>query len=258
MRPFVVAANWKMNKGPREAAEFLKAFLPRHAELKVRPRRPLETVLFAPAIDLWVVQEVLRNSSISFGGQNCHFEREGAFTGENSPQTLAEIGCRFVLVGHSERRAIFAEDDHLLAKKVRAAQECGLVPMLCVGETLAEREAGHTDAVITRQLRQGLAQVNWAKPLYLAYEPVWAIGTGKVATPEQANAAHVSLRKILYEIVDQKSGTAPGSIPILYGGSVKPENAEELADEAEIDGFLVGGASLKVDSFLALCATAKS
>ena len=251
MRSFVVAANWKMHKSPRDAVEFLKGFL---AKISSRPQGR-EVIFFVPAIDLWVTQEALRGSGIGFGAQNCHFETKGAFTGENSPAVIAEIGCGFTLVGHSERRALFHESDEETGRKVKALHAAGVTPMLCVGETLAEREKGTTDQVIVRQLRVGLKDRDVAKRVIIAYEPVWAIGTGKVATPEQAQEAHRTLRRALNEI---GGGAFAEQTPILYGGSVKPENAAEIARQSEIDGFLVGGASLEIASFLPLCLVSKS
>ncbi len=244
-RSFVVAANWKMYKSPREAVDYFKAFLPKACELP--PQR--EVIFFVPAIDLWVTEQALRGSSIGWGAQNTSYEKKGAFTGENSPAVLAEIGARFSLVGHSERRSLFHESDEICARKVHALQDLGLVPMLCVGETLAERESGRTDAVITEQLRKGLKNRLPGKAFFVAYEPVWAIGTGKVATPQMANEAHTILRGELAAIGGEGFAS---ETPILYGGSVKPENAAEIASQSEVDGFLVGGASLEVASFLSL------
>lgn len=251
MRPFVVAANWKMHKSPREASEFFKGFVPK-AGSKQTGR---EIVFFVPALDLMVASEELRGTGIAWGAQNCYFEMKGAFTGETSPQMLADIGAPYCLVGHSERRSIFHETDEETGKKVKALQQVGVTPMLCVGETLSERESNRTAEVIVRQLRAGLAGRDVSKPITIAYEPVWAIGTGKVATPEQANEAHAVLRAAMIEI----GGTDfANKTPILYGGSVKPENSAEIARQKEVDGFLVGGASLEVASFLALCQTVKA
>ena len=251
MRSFVVAANWKMHKSPREAAEFLKMFTPKVAN---RPKGR-EIIFFVPALDLTAVELALRGTGIGWGAQNCHFEMKGAFTGETSPAMLADIKTPYTLVGHSERRALFHETDEETGKKVKALQQVGITPMLCVGETLQEREAGKTADVIVRQLRAGLALRDPAKAVLIAYEPVWAIGTGKVATPAQANEAHDVLRQALIEIGGRELSE---KTPILYGGSVKPDNAAEIARQKEVDGFLVGGASLEVDSFLALCQTGKS
>lgn len=246
-RSFVVAANWKMNKSPREAVEYFKNFLPK-AEKAARAKT---LIFFVPAIDLWVTEQALRGSPVKWGAQNCYFETKGAFTGENSPAVLAEIGAPFTLVGHSERRALFHETDEETGKKVRALQGVGITPMLCVGESLSERESGRTNEVIIRQLRAGLAMRDVSKPVMIAYEPVWAIGTGKVATPDQAGEAHAVLRGALREI---GGALLAENTPILYGGSVKPDNAGAIREQKEVDGFLVGGASLEIDSFLALCA----
>jgi triosephosphate isomerase (TIM) len=247
-RRFIVAANWKMNKSPDEAVTYLQSFLKSYAEQAGNGER--EVVFFVPAIDLWVTKTTLQNSAIRWGAQNCYFEKKGAFTGENSPEVLASIGASYVLVGHSERRALFHESDTDTGNKVKILQQLGMTPMLCVGESLADREAGKTNEVILRQLRTGLQGFDEKRSLVIAYEPVWAIGTGKVATPEQANDAHQVLRKGLSEIGGEKFAS---SISILYGGSVKADNAKELASQPEIDGFLVGGASLEVASFLPLC-----
>jgi triosephosphate isomerase len=250
MRPFVVAANWKMHKSPSEAVAFFKDFLPKTKGLPAGSKGERQIVFFVPAVDLWVTEQALRGSGLGWGAQNAYFEMKGAFTGETSPAVLAEITATHCLVGHSERRSLFHETDEDTGKKVKALQGVGITPMLCVGETLAEREAGKTNDVIVRQLKAGLAARDASKPVTIAYEPVWAIGTGKVATPEQANEAHVVLRAALREIGGE---ALANSTPILYGGSVKPDNAKELATKPEIDGFLVGGASLEVASFLALC-----
>jgi triosephosphate isomerase (TIM) len=250
MRPFVVAANWKMHKSPAEAVTFFKNFLPKAAGLP----REREVLFFVPAVDLWVTQEVLRGTQIGWGAQNCHHETKGAFTGENSPAVIAELGASYCLVGHSERRALFHETDEDTSKKVHAIQQAGMQPMLCVGESLEERESGRTNEVIVRQLRAGLKNRDGSRRLLVAYEPVWAIGTGKVATPEQANEAHTVLRQALKELGGDSFAQ---STPILYGGSVKPDNAAEIARQKEVDGFLVGGASLETDSFLALCSVGK-
>jgi triosephosphate isomerase len=252
---FILAANWKMNKGPAEATAFFKEFTQKFAVLKDSSLKAeiesslREVIFFVPSVDLWVAQMTLRESAFKWGAQNCYFEMEGAFTGETSPLVLAQMGVPYVLLGHSERRTLFHETDQDIAKKLKAAHQVQLTPMLCVGETLEQRQAGETAGVITNQLRLNLAGRNPALPLVVAYEPIWAIGTGQVATAQQANEAHQILRSELRQL-----GGSPlaEQTPILYGGSVKPENATELASQPEINGFLVGGASLKVDSFLAL------
>ncbi len=255
-RPFTVAANWKMYKSPREAAEFFKSFIPKFEAAGLSRDASLRKVIFfVPALDLAVAAEHLKGTHIGWGAQNAHFEMKGAFTGEISPAVLAELATPYVLVGHSERRALFGETDADTAKKVKALHSVGITPMLCVGETLTERDAADTAAVIVRQLEAGLKDRDTTKRIIIAYEPVWAIGTGKVATPEQAGDAHAVLRRALKAI----GGAAlADATPILYGGSVKPDNSAQIAEQIEIDGFLVGGASLEVDSFLALCQTPKT
>lgn len=256
MRPFVVAANWKMHKSPAETDSFFQAFLPKLETSGVAKDAAFRKVIFfVPALDLYVAQKAVKGSPVCVGAQNVYWETKGAFTGENSPAVLAELATPYALVGHSERRALFGETDEQTAKKVKALQAVGITPMLCVGETLEEREAGRTNEVIVRQLQAGLAERDATKRVIVAYEPVWAIGTGKVATPEQAGEAHATLRKALATI---GAAALADATPILYGGSVKPDNAAEIARQKEIDGFLVGGASLEADSFLALCQTAKA
>ena len=260
-RPFIIAANWKLNKSPIEAQKYLRSFVAQVRELKLISQRAppgssvKEIVFFIPAISLWLSGDALRDTGLHWGAQNVYFENTGAFTGENSPAVVKEMGATHALVGHSERRAIFNEGDDLIARKVRAIQAAGLHPMICVGESLSERESGRTNQVIAGQARAALKFANLNLDFSLAYEPVWAIGTGKVATPDQANQAHAVLRQTLREL---NSENLASRIPILYGGSVKPENAVEIASQSEVDGFLVGGASLEVDSFLTLCQTNKN
>ena len=244
MRPFIVAGNWKMFKNAQETKVFVEEFLP-----LVERDLQKKTILFPPTICLHGMREAVSGSPIAFGAQNCHFEAEGAFTGETSPRTLKQFGASYVLVGHSERRTLFGETDEVLAKKVHAAQEFELTPILCVGESLKEREAGQTNAVIERQVRQGLSLANLQAPLLIAYEPVWAIGTGKVATPAQAEDAHKFLRSVLHELGGAEFASRT---VILYGGSVKPDNSRELGGQPNIDGFLVGGASLKPNDLAAI------
>jgi triosephosphate isomerase (TIM) len=244
LRKKICAGNWKMYKTPAEAVEF---FIPLLASLTKEPKSPnAEVLFFPPALACESVAKSLKGSRIQWGIQNSYFEGKGAFTGENSAETAKAMGATYILIGHSERRKIFNETDGLIAKKVAHVQSIGLCPMLCVGEDLQERESGKTKEVILRQLDQGLASADAKKSLVIAYEPVWAIGTGKVATPEQAEEAHAILRDRL--------GSAGEQTPILYGGSVKPDNADELAKKKNIDGFLIGGASLEVKSFLGILA----
>lgn len=232
----IFAANWKLFKTPRQTREFFSQFK------DLAGRATGEIVFFPPAISLEAASESLQGSSIQFGAQNCYFQAQGAFTGENSAQVVKELGGRYILVGHSERRKLFSEDDNLIAEKVAHIQSLDLTPMLCIGETLEEREALHTFRVLETQLHLGLAKADKSKPLVIAYEPVWAIGTGKVASPEQVAETHQDVFSIL-----EKLGFK--GAPILYGGSVKPDNAKGLIGLAHVDGFLVGGASLEAQSF---------
>ncbi len=236
-RTFIAAANWKMNKNPNDVEAF---FL----ELKLAPHAGL-VVIFPPALLAQSVQKYIpKKDYFQWGGQNCYFEKSGAFTGENSPEALKNMGAAWVLIGHSERRTIFSETDDMIARKVKAAQDAGLKPMLCLGETLAEREKNQTDQVIERQLKEGLKLADKSKSVAIAYEPVWAIGTGKVASPDQVHQAHKFLRQALKKIWPMAEETS-----VLYGGSVTPQNCAELAKIEDVDGFLVGGASLKPESF---------
>ncbi len=246
MRDFICAANWKLNKSPREAVSFFKEFLP----IVEKSNSQSKILFFVPAIDLWVSQEILRDTEIGFGPQNIYSKNDGAFTGENSASVSKEIGCTHALVGHSERRSLFFESDELIAEKVKTALEQNLHPVICLGESLEERKTGKTNEVIGRQLKAALSQVDPEQKVTLAYEPVWAIGTGEVATPELAEEAHSFLRSQMNEL---KGSAFSEKTSILYGGSVKPDNCENLAKMPNIDGFLVGGASLKVESFSQIC-----
>jgi triosephosphate isomerase len=229
-----------MNKSPAEAAAFV-----RELKEKSKPDEHSHLVLLPPALVAFEVAGQLQGTGISWGGQNSYFEKSGAFTGENSPQVLKEMGAKYCLVGHSERRQIFAEPEDMIAKKAQALQVFGITPILCVGETLDDRRWSRTQEVIVRQTRNALQGADPSKPLWLAYEPVWAIGTGEVATPVQVEEAHSILRQTLREWSPSTEST-----PILYGGSVKPDNARSLAMLNNVQGFLIGGASLKVDDFL--------
>ncbi len=233
MKP-IIAGNWKMNKDPAQSRSLVQTLLGLIGDVKNR-----EIILIPPFTSLSVVAEIIRNSSIKLGAQNMHWERSGAYTGEISGLFLTSLGCEYVVVGHSERRHIMGENDELLNKKLKSALEIGLISIFCVGETEREREEGRTEEVISRQLKQGLNGVeNEAHKIIFAYEPVWAIGTGKTATPQQAAEVHRFIRTQL----KKKSA-------ILYGGSVKPDNVDALMAEQEINGVLVGGASLKPESF---------
>jgi triosephosphate isomerase len=215
----------------------------------------LDLLVCPPAIYLVPVADALAGSSVALGAQNMYHETNGAFTGEISAGMLLDVGCRYVILGHSERRHILGESDADVNRKAHAALAAGLAPIVCVGELLAEREAGQTAAVIRRQFEGSLANVpaSQIERVVIAYEPVWAIGTGKVAHPEQAEKAHADLRRLLGERYNDQSAA---KVRILYGGSVKPSNAGDLLSQPNIDGALIGGASLKADDFLGIAAGA--
>ncbi|HUR93482.1 MAG TPA: triose-phosphate isomerase [Gemmatimonadales bacterium] len=243
-RPLIYAANWKMNHGPEAARIFMERFL-----AVVEPVADRSLWIFPPAVSLAAVSEAVRTrSDVVAGAQNVHWEAKGAFTGEVSLPMVQESGARVILVGHSERRHLFGETDEQVARKTVAVLKAGLVPLVCVGETLAEREGGRTEHVIMRQLEPLLDKVQpdeW-KPLVLAYEPVWAIGTGKTATPDDAAQVHELIRFTV-----GRRGV-PGRVPILYGGSVNAGNVLALLARPELDGVLVGGASLDADGWAEL------
>jgi triosephosphate isomerase (TIM) len=229
----LIAANWKMYKGPRESREFCASF---------RAPEGVEVVLCPPHVSL----EAALQSEHAVFAQNVHWADEGAFTGEISAPMLLELGVRGSIVGHSERRQYFGETDETVARRARAAQEHGLGVIACVGESLEERESGQMELVLRIQIEAIADAVDESDPRFvIAYEPVWAIGTGKTATPEQAQEAHALIKSLL-------------EVPVLYGGSVKPENAAELLSQPDVDGALVGGASLEVESFTAICQAAAS
>ncbi len=243
MRNPVIAGNWKMYKTAEEAAFFVREFLP-----LVGDAGGVEIVLAPPFPSLATVASLTRGTGVGVASQNVHFAEEGAYTGEVSARMARDAGAAYAIVGHSERRHYFAENDEFVNRKVRAALAEGIVPILCIGETLAERESGKTIEVVERQIRAGLAEVpaTAAGRILVAYEPVWAIGTGKTATPDQAQEVHAFLRDTLKNIWGDEAGN---SVRLLYGGSVKPENIAELMGREDIDGALVGGASLAARSF---------
>jgi triosephosphate isomerase len=245
-RKALIAANWKMFKTPAEAKAFVDAFLP-----LVAGHTRDEIALFPSPVLLPTVIEAARGSNVAVGAQNIHFAEEGAYTGETSIGQLKAVGGTHTLIGHSERRQYFAETDEIVNKKLHTALKHGVVPIVCIGEVLAEREAGMTEQVLKSQVTGGFVGITpeMAAPIVIAYEPVWAIGTGKTATPEMAADAHRIIRAEVAKLLG--SGVA-ASMRILYGGSVKPDNANALLGQAEIDGALVGGASLKPDSFTAI------
>jgi len=245
-RKALIAANWKMYKTPAEALAFVDAFLP-----LIAGHSRDEIALFPSATSLATVVKAVEGSGVLAGLQNMHFAEEGAYTGETSAAMLKAVGATHTLIGHSERRQYFNETDEIVNKKLHTALKHGIVPVVCIGEHLHEREAGHTGAVLMAQLKGALAGITAAaaSTLVIAYEPVWAIGTGKTATPEMAVEAHMIVRAELANILGSHVAKATR---ILYGGSVKPDNATALLGEEEIDGALVGGASLKPDSFAAI------
>jgi triosephosphate isomerase len=243
MRLPFIAANWKMNTTVAEAVALVKSMQEQLDEVK-----GVEKVICPPFISLTAVAKLVKNSSIGLGAQNMHFEDKGAYTGEVSPLMLSGL-CQFVILGHSERREHFGESDVMINKKVQAALKAGLKPILCVGERLEENEAGKTIEVISRQIRADLQGMTSAGGLAVAYEPIWAIGTGRAASGEQANDTIGVIRKLIAEIYNDKAAQA---LRILYGGSVNSANIAEFISQPEIDGALVGGASLRAEEFISI------
>jgi triosephosphate isomerase len=243
MRTPFIAGNWKMNTTVAQASALV-------GEMRERLDRVegVEKVLCPPFISLAAIEELLRGTSIKLGAQNMYFEEKGAYTGEVSPLMLSEL-CEFVILGHSERRQYFAETDELINKKVRAALKIGLTPILCVGEKLEEKEAGDTAEVVTRQVRGALEGIESPQGLVIAYEPIWAIGTGKAATPPESNDTTGLLRRTVAQLYGVEFAQG---VRILYGGSVTASNIAGFMEEPEIDGALVGGASLKAEEFLGI------
>jgi triosephosphate isomerase len=248
MRQSLVAGNWKMNGNREDSSTLLEGILAGMADIKA------EVAVCPPAILVPLAVEKLAGSSVKVGGQNLDYHVSGAYTGEISGPMLKDAGCDYVIIGHSERREYYGDTDELVARKFEAAQEHGLVPILCVGESLEEREGGTTEAVVERQLDAVLEQhgIEAFRNAVIAYEPVWAIGTGKTATPEQAQEVHKFIRDKLAAL---DAAVAEGC-RLLYGGSMKPDNAAELISQPDIDGGLIGGASLKAEDFLGICAAA--
>ena len=250
MRKPLMAGNWKMYKTPADTTAFFEKFLP-----LVAASKHCDVLICPPFVNIAAALQAAKGSSVGVGGQNLYWStKEGAFTGEVSGAMLKDVGCTYVLAGHSERRQYHAESDALVAKKFVAAQAAGLLPILCVGETLEERDGGTTQAVIARQLDAviALAGIGAFARAVVAYEPVWAIGTGRTASPDQAQAVHAFIRDKLAAL----DGTIAGSLRILYGGSMKPSNAAELLGQRDVDGGLIGGASLVAADFLAICRAA--
>jgi triosephosphate isomerase len=251
-RKKIVAGNWKMNLDRAKAIELTQAVARRSQEAG-----GVELVLCPPALYVGAVSTALgltgstSPSGVAVGAQNMHDKANGAFTGEVAPPMLVDLGCRYVILGHSERRTLFGETDAIVNAKTKAALAAGLTPIVCVGETLEEREGNRTQAVVTTQINGSLAGLSPAdlEKIVIAYEPVWAIGTGKVATPQQAQEVHALIRGLLGTLA---SPAVAAKVRIQYGGSVKPDNAAALAAQPDIDGALVGGASLKADDFLGI------
>lgn len=251
-RQMMVAGNWKMN-GSRDG----NASLVRDIVLDVKKCPDIEVLVCPPSLYLESVRDQIKGSPVRLGAQNlCDQEKPGAFTGEIHGGMLKDVGCTYVVVGHSERRALYGETDAVVAAKFKAAQACGLTPILCLGETLAQREANETEAVLLRQLEAVLALcgIGAFKNAVIAYEPVWAIGTGRTASPAQAQQAHSFIRAQLAA----KDVKISNSVRVLYGGSVKADNAAEIFANPDVDGGLIGGASLKAVEFLTICAAAQA
>ncbi len=243
MRVPMIAGNWKMNTTVSEAVELVNEMRQELDQID-----NVDKIVCPPFISLATVRELIKGSSIKLGAQNIYFEEKGAYTGEISPPMLADL-CEFVIIGHSERRQYFNETGEITNKKIRAALKVNLKPILCVGEKLEENEAGRTEEIVTEQLKSSLAGIGYRNGLIIAYEPIWAIGTGKAATGEQANE---TIGLIRYNIVELYSKRAAQDMRILYGGSVNDVNTAEFMKQPEIDGALVGGASLKANQFLSI------
>lgn len=252
MRRNFVAGNWKMNKTIAEAKALVEALLP-----EVKAFDNVDKAVCPPYLAIPAVVALCQGTDLHVGAQNVYWEESGAYTGEVSPQMVAEV-CSYVIIGHSERRALFGETDETVNQRLKAALAAGLKVILCVGETLEENEAGETEAVVTRQLTRGLADITaeQAADITIAYEPVWAIGTGRAATPQDANHVH---KNVIRPLLQEQFGAARAqAMRIQYGGSIKPDNAAELFSMSDIDGGLVGGASLKADSFIAIIKAAST
>ena len=248
----IIAANWKMYKTPQEGYRFARMLATKAMNLPAT-----RLIIFPPFTGLLYISELLKGTSIELGAQNLHWADQGAYTGEISASMLLASGCAWVIVGHSERRHLFRETDEDISQKVEAALSAGLKVILCIGERIEEREADETDTVLSRQLRAGLSGVNEfpVHELVIAYEPVWAIGTGLVATSEQAATAHRAVRGILTECYP---GLGPDEASVIYGGSVNGQNAEELIQTEGVDGFLIGGASLALDEYCRIAEIAQA
>jgi len=244
VRKPIIGGNWKMNKTSMEAENLVRKLI-----LELNSYEDVETVVFPPFPYLQKVKTLLQGTGIAVGAQNMFWEEKGAYTGEVSPLMLVDVGCRYVILGHSERREYFGETDEKVNRKIKAALKFGLRPLVCIGEKLEERKKGLAEKVVESQLRGSLSGLNPSQisQIVIAYEPVWAIGTGETATPQQAQKMHKFIREILERICGEKIAQ---SVRIQYGGSVRPDNIRELMDQPDIDGALVGGASLDAISFV--------
>lgn len=247
MRKKIIAGNWKMNLNLSESIALISGI----KNGLVNQQLNCELVICPPFTSLETASVLIKDSAIKLGGQNMYYEENGAFTAEISASMLKSVGCQYVILGHSERRTIFGETNKLINKKIKKALTSQLTPIFCIGETLEERESGFTFDVVKKQVVEGLSEINSedAQKIVIAYEPVWAIGTGKTASKEQAEEVHAFIRSLLCELY---SNEVAEEITIQYGGSVKPDNAVELLSQPNIDGALVGGACLKADSFVAI------
>jgi triosephosphate isomerase len=251
MRDFVIAGNWKMHKNNSEALQLVRTL-----KMKTTGVKKARMVVCPPYTALALVSETLKDSAIEVGAQNLYWEKQGAFTGEISAEMILGTGASYVIIGHSERRQYFGETDETVNTRLKAALVNGLKPIVCVGESLAQREEGITNDVVGEQIRGALADISaeQAAGIIIAYEPIWAIGTGKTASPEQAQEVHAFIRSLLRKRYDVETSE---SMVLQYGGSVKPANAEELLSQTDIDGALVGGACLEADSFAAIIQAAE-
>jgi triosephosphate isomerase len=247
VRRFLIAGNWKMNKNNNEAVD-----LARKIALNAHGVEKVDMVICPPFTALAPVHDIIKESTVKLGAQNMYFEDKGAYTGEISADFLKSVGCQFVIIGHSERRKYFGETDQSVNKKIRKALAAGMTPIVCVGETLEEREKGETENIVKREVAGALEDQGEKDSIVFAYEPIWAIGTGKTAKPEDANAIHSLIRNTTKDDFGMDAST----LIILYGGSVKPANAEELLSQPDIDGSLVGGASLDAQNFTDIIKTA--
>jgi triosephosphate isomerase (TIM) len=252
MRNFLIAGNWKMNFGPKEARSFFTDLSTHTSSVS----GDNDVLLCVPFVSIESALDAARKvQGVEVGAQNMHFENNGAYTGETSASMLVDMGLKYVIIGHSERREYFGETDEILAKKVAKALEAGLTPILCVGEVLAQRKAGEQNIVVETQLKGALQGLDASQIAHtvVAYEPVWAIGTGETATPDQAQEMHAFIRSVLTSLANQQTSD---TVRILYGGSMNPKNAEELLSQPDVDGGLIGGASMKADSFYTIVETA--